>query len=367
VRCTEDISAVAFLGNSTLLIKQKTKQAVSNANINTMKLLKVILSPVLISLFLFMFFAGCSNKHHEATPIKSEGQVINDVTYENTKDWKGNDEALKMDIYMPVNARAGKRYPLVLFMHGGGFLIGDKESAHNKCSILADSGFVAVSINYRLGWDKGNETCKGNVEELEEAGYRAIQDANTTLRFLVLNAAKYSIDTSWIFAGGSSAGAIAALCMTYLNDSNIKNYYPTAAAKLGSLKSVGSEASNTFSIKAICSISGALPDSALINKQTALPAIYFHGENDETIPADAGHYASCNSYPQIYGSECLYRALARLNIPVVAHIMPRTGHDDDNDFTDEFKMSNTAYFFHKIMNKEIPQSGLYFGVINNRP
>src|SRR5690349_1252126 len=99
---------------------------------------------------------GCNKRHHIEPSIQNNSslQAIKDIQYGINTDWKGNTEHLTMDIYEPTNMEKGKKYPLVLFLHGGGFLAGDKRSAAAKCSILADSGFVAVSMNYRTGWNK---------------------------------------------------------------------------------------------------------------------------------------------------------------------------------------------------------------------
>src|SRR5271165_2053490 len=86
----------------------------------------------------------------------------------------------------------------------------------SHCQILADSGFVVASINYRLGWRAGNTTCGGDSASEMRAGYRAVQDANAALRFLVANDVAFGVDTGWVFIGGSSAGSIVALNTSYI-------------------------------------------------------------------------------------------------------------------------------------------------------
>lgn len=305
---------------------------------------------------------SCSGKRHISTPVTIDKNVVTDVVYGSNVDWKGNTTSLKMDIYSPPDMQEGKKYPLVLFIHGGGYLSGDKKSANDKCSILADSGFIAVSINYRLGWTKGDGQCNGSTYELENAGYRAIQDANASLRFLVSEADKYNIDTNWIFLSGSSAGAITAICATYLNDANINSYYPASASALGSLTSASNNLTNRYSIKGISSISGGIPDTNLIKPGKIAPMILFHGALDETVPPEYGHFYSCANYPYIAGGVAIYRTVARNNVPAIAHILTDAGHghDGESGYSDEYKMSETANFFRSLMQKAPLPSGIFY-------
>ena len=61
--------------------------------------------------------------------------------------------ALAMDIYLPEGAPDGKR-PLLLMLHGGAYLIGNKEEKGQAgwCRHFASLGYVAVSVDYRLGF-----------------------------------------------------------------------------------------------------------------------------------------------------------------------------------------------------------------------
>ena len=56
---------------------------------------------------------------------------------------------LSMDIYTPLT---GDNFPVMVFIHGGGWQVGDKASAThiNKRNFFIDQGFIFVSVNYRL-------------------------------------------------------------------------------------------------------------------------------------------------------------------------------------------------------------------------
>lgn len=326
--------------------------------------LTFLLAPVLLSGF---FMHGCSKRDEFVSPSANSATVVTDVAYGKNINIDGISEDLTLDLYFPRDTTPGKQYPLVVFIHGGGYLSGDKKSARDKCSVLADSGFVTAAINYRLGWDKGSGQCNGNETELENAGYRALQDANAAIRFLVANARQYDIDPNWIFVAGSSAGAITALCTGYFDDATVERYYPLSFRELGGISNAGNNLAVNYTIRGISSISGGLPDSNLVNRPDAVPVIFFHGTEDETIPLESGYFSSCTNYSPLSGSLSLYRVLSGNKIPSVLHLLPGAGHgrDGDSGFTDEFKMSNTACFFHSLMRKELPPSGIYTGVENS--
>lgn len=326
-----------------------------------------ILRPAAIFFSLFLL-VNCSKNNGAPVQAQRNGNVISNIQYGSGVDWQGQTQSLTMDIYLPAQADPGKKYPLFLFIHGGGFTSGDKSSSAEKCQLMADSGFVAVTINYRLGWNTGGvNSCNGDTASLNEAVYRSMQDANAAFRYLVVNAAQYGIDTDWIFAGGASAGAAVALTSSYIFDNYAQLRYQSEFKKIGGLQGADNNLVNTYTIKGICSIAGALPDSNLINSTNAIPTIFFQGGADEVVPVDYGTFLSCPNYIQTYGSLCLYRRLIANNQFAIAHILPGAGHGNNGDsgYDSPYMMGNTACFFHSIMRKEKPVSGIYIGVVNS--
>ena len=264
----------------------------------------------------------------------------------------GTEQLLTMDIYYPKNAVEGKTYPMVMLMHGGGFLTGSKENMAGPCKQLADSGFVAVTINYRKGWNAASRIggCEGvDVTGLMLANYRALQDAHAALRFLAGNAKKYHINPDWMFVGGSSAGAVTALNVVYLNKEYAAQKFGEAVSSLGSIDRVTNSYTNDFKIKGICNMWGALPDSTLITKDNALPIILYHGTADNTVPYDEGPYISgCNNLPKLYGSANIYRQTIAAGKPAVLNTAIGGKHGPV-EHTRTIMMSNAACFFHKII------------------
>lgn len=108
------------------------------------------------------------------------------------------DRTEKLDVYLPATPPAGRRSPALVWIHGGGWMGGTKSEARAKniCTTLAEAGYVAVSIDYRLGagaWPTNLHDCKNAV------------------RFLRAHAAKYQLDPDRIAVAGGSAGGHLAL------------------------------------------------------------------------------------------------------------------------------------------------------------
>ncbi len=94
-------------------------------------------------------------------------------------------------IYMPKDrTEAG---PGFVNFHGGGFILGDLESEHPRCLIMAaQGGAVSVGVDYRLA-----------PENPFPAG---VEDCYAALEWVVENAGELKIDPAKIAIGGGSAG-----------------------------------------------------------------------------------------------------------------------------------------------------------------
>jgi triacylglycerol lipase len=104
----------------------------------------------------------------------------------------GSDPRHRVDVYRPQAAGATPR-PVILFLHGGGFIRGDKNEKENFGQYFARHGFVVAVANYRLA-----------PQHLWPAGAK---DAIAVHRWLCSNAAQYGGDPQRIFMIGESAGA----------------------------------------------------------------------------------------------------------------------------------------------------------------
>ena len=127
-----------------------------------------------------------------------------------------NNDTLKkhlLDIYLPADVKS--KIPLIVFIHGGGWIGNDKYAdmgyMPNTINAMIESGFAIASIDYRFAMD---------------AVFPAIlQDCNKAVSFLYDNADKYKIDKSKIALMGFSAGGHLASLMGTSQNNKIGNLY----------------------------------------------------------------------------------------------------------------------------------------------
>ena len=96
-----------------------------------------------------------------------------------------------LDLHVPGSTAEG--LPLIVSIHGGGWVYGNKEVYHNYCDLLAGLGFAVVNANYRLA--------------PENKFPAPLQDINCLMHWLVENQASYRYDLSNLFVVADSAGA----------------------------------------------------------------------------------------------------------------------------------------------------------------
>ena len=116
-----------------------------------------------------------------------------------------------LDVYAPDTRQSDDGYPVVLFMHGGGWRASDKNDplgVHaNVCKALAARGVVVVNVNYRLS---------PAIRHPEHA-----RDAAYAFRWILENIRAYQGDPESVFLSGHSAGGHLAALITldskYLN------------------------------------------------------------------------------------------------------------------------------------------------------
>jgi acetyl esterase/lipase len=111
--------------------------------------------------------------------------------------YAGASPTQKLDIYLPAGAGP---FPLILNVHGGGFMMGDKSNPPGTDEFLAE-GYAVASVDYRLSG--------------EAKAPAQIQDIKAAVRFLRANAARYKLNPDRFAAfGGSAGGSLVALLGT---------------------------------------------------------------------------------------------------------------------------------------------------------
>lgn len=120
-----------------------------------------------------------------AAAVQDDVTVKRDVTYRTV-----DGEQLGLDVYQP--AKKGKDRPAVVVVHGGGWTQGDKALFAQQSSQLAQRGFVAFSVNYRLAPAHPYPA--------------AVQDVEAAVAWVRKHAKAYGVDPKRVGALGGSAG-----------------------------------------------------------------------------------------------------------------------------------------------------------------
>ncbi|QBE67051.1 alpha/beta hydrolase [Pseudoduganella lutea] len=112
------------------------------------------------------------------------GEILRDIAY-------GDDERHRLDVYLPLGTKAPA--PVVIFLHGGGFIRGDKADREAVGHFFSRHGVLAVLPNYRLGprhrWPAG------------------AQDVSSVLAWTRAHVAAHGGNPDHIVLAGESAGA----------------------------------------------------------------------------------------------------------------------------------------------------------------
>lgn len=126
---------------------------------------------------------------------------ICDISYIDDDKWQH-----KLDVYYPENAE-NEKLPVIIDIHGGGWMYGDKELNKYYNMVLASKGFTVFSISYTL-WPE--TIVPEQLKEIAEA-----------LLWINNNMSSYPCDTKKIMLTGDSAGGQLALYSAVLSESSV--------------------------------------------------------------------------------------------------------------------------------------------------
>lgn len=264
--------------------------------------------------------------------IPSDVEIIRNIEY-----GKGGDVSLKLDIVRPKTLPKDSM-PVVVFVHGGGWQKGDKQSAIVKLIPLARKGYFCATINYRL---------------TDVAPFPAqIEDCKCSIRWVRAHAKEYNIDPDHIGVwGGSAGGHLVALLGTSggvktlegkggwekysSNVQAVADYFGPAdflawaeEAKKSGFTIEQLEAQHAGG--AISKLLGGPFSKKLDVAKQASPTTYItkddppvfigHGENDALVPLSQ--------------SQVFYDALKRKGVEATLHIVKGAGHGFRDPATD---------------------------------
>jgi acetyl esterase/lipase len=120
-----------------------------------------------------------------AGDLSNRYRIVSNVTYLTANNWEA-----KLDVYVPREATAPN--PTVIYIHGGGWVGGAKETSWLQLVPYLEAGWSVVNVEYRLA-----------RVSLAPA---AVEDCRCALRWVIRNAKQYNFDTTKLVVTGHSAG-----------------------------------------------------------------------------------------------------------------------------------------------------------------
>ena len=124
---------------------------------------------------------------------------------------------LFMSVYEPaegsITAIDGKKKPTILFVFGGGFIMGDRNAKAYLpwFKLYNENGYRVITIDYRLGLKGAGNVGVKDIDVIYNAIQIGVEDLYGATAFIIDNAEALGVDPSNIVIAGSSAGAIISL------------------------------------------------------------------------------------------------------------------------------------------------------------
>jgi|688.fasta_scaffold223989_2 hypothetical protein len=259
--------------------------------------------------------------------------VTKGIVYGTAPRFDGGVDTLKLDIYTPVGD-ANTQRPLMIWIHGGGFVQGNRGEMDAACRAFTRIGFVCATVSYRLGFYPppvlANPFAFDSVEVIRSV-YRAVQDLKGAMRFLAARAAVDSTDASRVVLAGVSAGAITALHTAFSDDDErpectrsapdlvFPGQAPIERGDLGPFSGTLHTDKPLPGIAAVVNMLGAIDDLAFIDANERVPLYSYHQTGDPIVgcrrerglynfPLNVG-----GNYPVLFGSCVIEEHMQKLH------------------------------------------------------
>lgn len=278
---------------------------------------------------------------------------------------------MKMDIYMPEKDSKTDR-AAVLVVHGGAMVAGSKgdfaQHTVNYCDSLAARGYVAASMDYRLGVTLTGSDYQLHIDSTHfaRAVYRGVQDVRAAVRYLRAHAQDLGINPNRIYLVGNSAGAILSLENIYSTTEADFPDYIDSEPLLRTLDLYGEQGLDSKA-NGVAALWGAIHNLDMVGDNER-PVLLIHGTADETvlfktgrplsnlpgtlqniIPSEMG--ATVASYtldlqaPTLYGSYVIDSLLTAKNVEHETYFVEGVAHEfyDDAPYTDS--VQNRVFHF----------------------
>lgn len=282
------------------------------------------IASALLLLTSYSAFAQCSGRYQsDVFPIVDT--TLN-IQYGSNTSLSNTPVNLMVDIYQPQGDTATMR-PLVIFAHGGSFIAGDRTSPDivYMATELAKKGYVCASISYRLA---PSAIYLITAETTVKVVFGAIQDGKAAIRFFRKDAATtntYKIDPDQIFIGGTSAGGILGINLTYMDDVNkMSAQWQTWSNEIGGLEGASGNPGYCSRPDGTFGFAGAIADTSWIDAND-VPWYGSHAQNDQTVKYGYGRPLNGSSPVDLFGSSLMETRLN--NLGIYNHFDSYTGGD----------------------------------------
>ncbi|MCL1858356.1 MAG: alpha/beta hydrolase [Oscillospiraceae bacterium] len=172
---------------------------------------KIVLFVLLLN-FIFLFACENSNDLNNLRESTESTETVKPQKIEYLQElgvvYVRNDSNLKMDIYYPTKIKnIDDKYKLIMMLHGGGWIAGDKTQPMYMFKPIIDelreNGYIVVMPQYSYALNENNL-------------YGILGDINIAFLYLYENREKYNIDLDSIGIMGYSAGAHLAMLHSYI-------------------------------------------------------------------------------------------------------------------------------------------------------
>ncbi|RZL36006.1 MAG: alpha/beta hydrolase [Pedobacter sp.] len=162
---------------------------------------------VFLNIILLLFFASCDKNDQPAYQVEAQEKTILDVAY-------GSDAKHKMDVYLPANRTSNTG--IIILVHGGSFIGGDKSEFTTQAKYLATKGYAVLNVNYRLVNGTGLSTQAVPVRLESEVKVKdQVTDMSSIVDYAMANAKEWVSNADRIVMIGHSAGASLSLLYSY--------------------------------------------------------------------------------------------------------------------------------------------------------
>lgn len=211
------------------------------------------------------------------SPIPITGaSFMADIAYDNFPE-------TKFDLFVPATASATNKAALVIFVHGGGFVNGDKSDAYsnayvNDIQYYLNANIAFMTVSYRLAGANSN-----NGDTI----LRSINDVKHALQFIRYYSFQFNINKTKVAMYGGSAGGGCTLWIGLQNNMANSTHTDPVFRESTSLKALGhinSQASySPFTIDSIFTANSAcaIPNGSVRFPQ--LDFINFMSANDPEL------------------------------------------------------------------------------------